>query len=516
MSSTAIIAVRAAIRIGSTAVDAFNQYAQEKPILLPDAERVTTSLRDFIAQKALDFPEFGTLLQDDPELSELWVNNRPRDDEAAVVLEAIAYQYVRAAAQEEAGVESSNEVAYGVMVTQWAVGKGPVSPLARVIVAMTDVALEYISGNPQVLGIGGEGEKLVGAIAGSLSKAIPDAASRTELGPKDRFSERLAGLTLHAGLKALSENASLVFDEEHLEVLLQNTLTPIVNALDTDSIADQVEWRKVTDALLGPAINTVLSSVAQTPDAFLGSKFNSERAGGIMVSALLKAATENGIKDVFTEAGLLNLGRAAISAAADSPEAILGDLLNTDLTTDISAKEEVALNIFKSIAGVLSNRMPPYKDQLGVAIAVAAVDGLKQSARVLINSGGDWNGVIAQVTEQILDGFKAAFGNEAASLSDTVFSEAKLVEIGKVIVEQIGRTPHILVGDKDEVGRIVSALSKAILADQKLLLTAEDWKQIVAVAAQEAAQNPGRLFGLNQSSISILRTSTPTAIVKRC
>ena len=75
---------------------------------------------------------------------------------------------------------------------QWAAGKGLVSPMARVIVAMADVGLEYVAAQPQVLGIGGEGEKLVGAIAVAVSTAIPDATDRSSLGPKDRFAERLA------------------------------------------------------------------------------------------------------------------------------------------------------------------------------------------------------------------------------------------------------------------------------------------------------------------------------------
>lgn len=501
MPSIATLAIRASIRIGSTALDAFDQYAQEKPILLPDANRVKHSIGDFIAQKALDFPEFGRLLKEDPELRKLWVKQRPVSAEAGAVLEAVAYQFVRQATQPGSGASHSEETVYGIMATQWAIGKGPVSPLARVIVAMADVALEYISGNPQVLGIGGDGEKLVGAIAGAISTAIPDAASRSVLGPKDRFAERLAALVLHSGLKVLSENSTLVLNEAHLQVLLQNTLKPIIDSLDTESLAKQVEWRNVTDAMLGPAISAALTSAAENLTAFLGNKFNSERAAGVMISGLLRAAAETGVKDVFTEEGIKSLGRAAIAAAADYPEVVLGDLLNTDLSTDISNKETVALNLFRSIATVLKNRKPPYKDELGVAVAVAAIDGLKQSARVLIKAGGDWNGVIVQVTEQVLDGFALALGDDARSIKDTVFSEAALVEVARVVIEQVGRTPHLLVGDKDEVGRIITAMSKAMIADKNLLLTTADWRQIVGVAAQEAALNPGRLFGLNPNSM---------------
>lgn len=499
MSATAIIAIRAAIRIGKTAADAFDQYAQEKPILIPDAERVAGNPRDFIAQQAQNFPEFERLLNEDPELKTMWVNNRPVSDEAGAALEAVAYRFLQQAMQSRA--ESPEETSYGILVTQWASGKGPVSPFARVVVSMADVALEYVAGNPQVLGIGGDGEKLVGAIAGAISTAIPDATTRTVLGPKDRFAERLAALALHSGLKTVSENPALVLDEAHLQVLIENTLTPIVTALDTGSVTEQVEWRRVTDALLGPAISAALTSVAENPTAFLGDRFNSERAAGVMAVGLLRAAAETGIKDTFTEEGLKSLGRAAIAVAADHPEVVLGDLLDTDLSTDLSTKNEVALNLFRSIANTLKDRQPPYKDELGVAIAVAAIDGLKQSARVLIKDGGDWNDVIVKATEQVLDGFSEALGDDGRSIKDTVFSEATLVDLARIVLDQVGRTPHLVAGDDPEVGRIIAAISKAMVADDKLLLTSSDWTRIIGVAVQEAALNPGRLFGINQNSM---------------
>ena len=93
MSGTAVIAIRAAVRIGKTAADAFEQYAQEKPIPIPDAERVSGSPRNFIAQQARNFPEFKRMLDEDPELSPLWVDNLPVSDEAAGALEAVAYRF---------------------------------------------------------------------------------------------------------------------------------------------------------------------------------------------------------------------------------------------------------------------------------------------------------------------------------------------------------------------------------------------------------------------------------------
>ena len=46
---------------------------------------------------------------------------------------------------------------FKLLVGQWATGKGPVTPESRVVLALADVALEYVGLAPQVLGIGGIG-----------------------------------------------------------------------------------------------------------------------------------------------------------------------------------------------------------------------------------------------------------------------------------------------------------------------------------------------------------------------
>ena len=67
-----ITAVRAVIRIGRTAQDTFEQYAQEKPIFLPDAEDLPDDPVGEIITIAQDYPAFQKLLEEDGELKKLW------------------------------------------------------------------------------------------------------------------------------------------------------------------------------------------------------------------------------------------------------------------------------------------------------------------------------------------------------------------------------------------------------------------------------------------------------------
>lgn len=501
-----ITAVRAAIRIGRTAADAFEQYAQEKPILIPDAEVLKADATDYIRGVAERSPEFDRLLQEDPELSALWKLDRPTAIEGAehTVL-AIAYRFDRRGGGEQAhlGAQAGDEIAGGIMVGQWAEGKGPVRPWARIIVALADVALEYVGSNPGVLGVGGNGEKLIGAIAAAIAERIPDDGDRAAFGPEDRFAERLAGLVLHSGLQTLTEKPGLIFSEAHLQELLKNTLPPVIDALPADSVAEQVEWRNLVDAFLGPAVSAALETVAESPAAFLGKSFASEKVAGVMVTGLLRAASDIEVKERFTKEGLFVLFQAATRVAAENPELILGALLDKDLNDPDTrrAAETVALNVFKSIADVLKDRAPPFGDDLGTAIAAAVIDGLKRSGPALFNDENPWHQVLGKMVAQVLDGFSEALGDDAKGLQDTVFTKDRLVELARVFVGQVAETPHLIIGGDKEVQRIVASVARAIARDEHLLLTADDWIKIAGVAAREAALNPGRLFGLNDKSL---------------
>ena len=84
--------------------------------------------------------------------------------------------------------EVGAEVAGGALIKQWSESAEPVPPWARLALTMADVALEFVAAKPTVLGIGSNGEKLIGAFADNLAELIPDDIEL--FGVKRQFSER--------------------------------------------------------------------------------------------------------------------------------------------------------------------------------------------------------------------------------------------------------------------------------------------------------------------------------------
>jgi hypothetical protein len=79
---------------------------------------------------------------------------------------------------------------------------------------LADVALEFVGANPSVLGVGGNGEKLIGAFAANLAEMVPDDADAR--GPRSQFAEQVVGIVLRAGLDALSRHPDTVVGSQHL------------------------------------------------------------------------------------------------------------------------------------------------------------------------------------------------------------------------------------------------------------------------------------------------------------
>jgi len=511
-----ISAVRAAIRIGRTAQDAFEQYAQEKPVYLPDAADLPRDAVADINRIAQDYPAFLKLLDEDAELGKLWADHLPTDArDATEIVYGAALRFREralreadpAAAGEQAeyvAAQTGDELVGGILVGQWAKGKGPVTPATRVVLALADVALEYVGAQPQVLGIGGNGEKLVGAIAAGIAAAIPDAATRESLGPRDRFAERLGALVLRAGLQTMVERPELVFGADHLQALLKNSIPPVLDAMPSGpgSIEQQIKWRAVTDALFGPAVGAAMVTIAENPGAYFGEDLAAESAAGVMVSGLLKAAAKQDLETRLSPKGLFELFRAGAAIASQNPALILGALTGDDLMDPAKRNEaeEVAVRLFESVSGVLATKAAPFGENLGVQIAVALLVGLKNAGPKLFPPSDPWQNVAGGVLSQILDGFSEGLLDDSKTLKQTVFSADKLLDLAKVFVGQVAKTPHMIAGGNQEIQLLVANVAKAMTADEHLLLTQEDWIRIAGVAAREAALNPGRLFGISDKN----------------
>jgi hypothetical protein len=486
-----VFAIRAVIRVGRAGTQAFNQYERDRDAILPTLPKADFTEDRFISTTLImHAPE---RLEDATDLGRFWtgIGPLPSDPRAKEVLRQAALQIEAGLKARELGYlpEVGAEVVGGMMIKQWSESKEPIPPWAHLALTMADVALEFFAANPSVLGIGGNGEKLIGAFAGNLAELIPDDPE--PFGLKRQFGERLVQIMLRAGLETLSQHSGLVLRQEHLQQLVREALPPLIEALP-QALSEQSQWRDVVEALLGPTAQAALTVLAANPQAYFGREFDPGQALGAVTQALLKQASAMGLRDQFSDAGLVALFHSVAQVAAERPELFLG--------RPDSTGETIAAALFVKVAETLKNASPPFNTDLGIDLVVAALDVLRTNVPGFLDPQQPWEAMAATAAQQVIQGLADGFKTRGLSGLHQLLSQRQLTDLGRIFLTQVSKTPQMLVGDRLELQAIVQGVAAAMAQDTHLLLTADDWLTLAEVAAAEAVANPGRLFKLAPSS----------------
>jgi hypothetical protein len=393
----------------------------------------------------------------------------------------------------------TREIAGARLIRQWATDTEPVGPIGRIVLTIADLAFEYVGANPAVLGIGGNGEKLIGAVAANLAQMIPEDGET--FGPKSQLAEGLIGIFLQAGFSAISAQPQLVVRQAHLEALVKNTLPPIIAALPQD-LSDQRDWRDVTEALLGPAASAAIGAIAADPAAFLGASFAADEAIGALTQALLAEASKRGLKGQFSEAGFLAMYRAALGVAAARPELFVG-------SGDGTAAPALAADLLGRLADTLQRAPVPFNGDLGAQLAGIVLESLQKHAPAFLDPNDPWQTIASAVTAQLADGLAGALATPGGG----VLSRAQILELARTVLGQVARTPRMLAGGNTELQTLVRSVAQAMAADRDLLLSAEDWLRIAAAAAEEVAADPQRLLRAVGASAGVPEMTLCAALI---
>ena len=482
--SLIVFAIRSFIRLGKTAIDVANQKSLDQPYLMPIIEIAEADVVASLKFEARTDP-LKSMVTDHGPLADEWEEFRtetnPQVQEQLAITIRQTYEVMSSkVGGKNTGQANPKEIYGAVLVAQWGQGKGPPSPYARVVLTMADIGLEYVAAKPSVLGIGGEGEKLIGALAANLEELIPDDVSEGAYGPKAQFGQRLVGIFLQAGLKTVSDNPSLVFSEEHLQNLAKTALVPVRNALP-GAITEDYKWHDVAEALTGPAVNSALAIVGQNPKAFLGKGFDTDKALGASVSALLITASKNGLEDTFSKQGWIALFQSVATVAAARPEIFIGKADDNP--------EVVFENVFSSVFEAIATADAPFKGDLGLQVTLAVLDGLQDASDEVFDKTDAWETVAGKATTQILEGLKEGFADKNKTLAEAAFSEEQWIGLVKIFAEQAATSPEMVAGDDAKLQALVRNVGGAL-------------------AATTIPSNKGTRIAVTQAVLTGLATST--------
>jgi hypothetical protein len=481
-----VFAVQALVRLVHEGSKAYEQYERDRNIFLPTLQGPNVTPIVVIRSVFVGTPH-SPLVEAGGSLARFWLSDQRRPNPTVAGAEDALYIEARRLIAEDAAKNGQvlplrgTEVAGALMIRQWREGTEPVGPIGRMALTLADIGLEFVGSNASVLGIGGNAEKLIGALAANLAEMIPNDGD--QFGPQSQLGQRLLGIFARAALQTFNDNSRTFVSKEALQQLIAQTLPPIIQALPA-TLPEQSEWRRVTDALLGPAADAAMRTISENPVAFCGKDFAPQKAIGAVTQALLHEASTKSLLDDFSEAGLIALYRKAIGVAADRPELFIGG--------DGKAVE-VARTLIGGVAGKLAAAPIPLNGDLGIAVAGVILDTVKQFGPAFLDQTKPWEGLAGDLLVQIAEGLRPALENKDAS---NVLAPEQLVRLVRTVLERVAHSPGMIAGGNTDLPALLQTVTTAITQDPNLLLSPDDWLHLAGSLAQSVATDPERLLRL--------------------
>ncbi len=500
MSPTLVIfAVRGIVRLGKAGATAYEQSVVDREIPVFHSRLDGRNLRAS-ALAILTTVEHEHRLLPHGDLADCWQGDietgGPVDRDAEIKLIAAAQEIWNGwmlGVEPEKGerlLVPSDAAAIAVL-RQWAEDSGPPSPWVRIALAMGEVALDFVAVQPDLFVESKGGQTLLVAFANNLTSLLPDPDNPQDW--QDPVAQKALTIIFRAGLEAVREHPDALVEEEHLRHLTKN----VAEAFRAGVVGDPdnlFTWIGLRDTLLGPVAKAAFTSFYEHQTAFLGKDFRAEKALGALTQVLFKQVAEEGLGDFFTRESLVETYRGLLTVVAEKPELILGD---SDAET-----MELARDLLVGVAGVLKNAEVPYTGALAGKILDNTITTLSHHVPFLIDGQAGWDVVARNSLLAFLDGVKTGVAPDGSLSLDHLFTDEQALRFARIVFAEVGRTPGMILGDagNEELRNVVASISRAMAAPERDLLSAEAWLEIAAVALEEAARNPARLFGFEATT----------------
>jgi hypothetical protein len=492
-----VFAIRAAVRIGRAAQLELEGYIRNRALKMPliltiDIDPIER-LQVAIQQQGLVDDEFTAIYQRYLAAA---------SDEARLGAELAIYEFAS-----EKGLVTHTEQAIEqqglITIRQWSEDAEKGLPLARIGLAMVEVALDYAAINPGIFGVGSNGERFVRAMAGAIGEILPDsdAPGPVSLTAEQLFGERALAIFMHTGLSTLQAHIAANVEEEHLRDIAVSVLQPLV-ANFRDETIQRRRLNEFRDLLLGPMAQEAINAVARHQRQFLGSRFDKHSGMGAVTEAILQTVAQQGdMRQVLKREVWIRVYGAILDVAIERPELFVEE--------DSAQASDFGRNLVQTVASRLKDMTPPFTEALAVTIVADTIGMLSRHTVILFDQDTPWEMVTGEAVGSVLESISKGMhdGLQAETLENgtvrggeailkRVFSEDQVAALVHIFTDQVAKTPGMLLDrdTRDEVRALVAGIARVISDSNRSLLSSEDWLEVAAVVSQEAAKNPGRLF----------------------
>jgi hypothetical protein len=514
-----IFGVQSVVKLGMAAQKAYEQYVRDKEVSLPMLP-VGSSDR-LLAEEFFRQPEMQMWVTDSDGLGKHWVPGANPVVTGKIKAGpgheiAIVDKWRKLAPRSAPGLSRGIASIEYTMVRQWAAQDPhkPARPETRLILALADVALDFVSALPTLLASTGASQpvlKAIAVLAAETRGVFPDLSDPEAWKGKKwlgaNFGQSLLVAAFRAGLATLAKHPELVVDEDHVQRLIAATIIPLKQAFDQAEkdagdnpgkvINALLLGERLRDELLPGMVAAALRSVAADRNAFLSSIVRpvdgnrTEKLIAALANGVLDEAAKLKAGELLERDTWLDFFRAGVAVIASQPELVVRG--NNDDENAKALKQLVA-----DVGVALAAGLGKPGRLLVIGIATAALDSAHSSLPMLLLPKDQWDGVAAALARSVIEGIKPALESDNPALLQRLASREQIAQMVSIVLKEVATTPALVIGNhaSAEAQAVLAAMAVTMAAKGADLLHAEGWLAVTAAAAEAAAANPGRLFRL--------------------
>ncbi len=504
-----ISAVRAALRLYQAGDRAIQQRYRDRDRVFPKVKAKffdsQLSARTISLERRRD-DDFSAWITDNG-LDDTFKDMENGDRAAHLTIQQAVEAYSRQGDPENRHIPQLERAEYEKL-KQWQDDETkPVAPATRFALVLLDVAAEFISFNPGLLARGGNGERLIGSLAGQISHMIPDDE---QFGGQHRLASRLAGMVFRAGLETITENKNIIATQEHQSELVDALTKPIIAAFPDDvTLAQELKWENILDAFAGPALTATFGVLANHQEAFLGAKFGSEELLGKLNQTLLTTLQDRGLKETLSQDGIIALYRGALGVVVENP----GMFVSGD-----SDRDQFVKSLLTGFAETLRNEdliASGDRNDYGIQLSLAALNAFGAHSDQFLKPGGKpLEQIASNALNDILGALKSGLAD--GKRPDEVFGKDLAYDLVTNILGEVSKHPEIFDG-KEALEAVFQGLTESLGSGKRLdeIFGKEAVVTLVGNVLKAAAGHPDLLKGKDELKIVLAALQSGLAGEKR-
>lgn len=466
--STIIFAIQAGIKLVGKAEQILIDETNERALLLPLGDDAGDPIEALALKHYREHPElraagepYAGLTTNAEKVRAYRALKNIQDGRTRLVADAIKQ------------LEGINQVKNGF-------GAPPV--LQRILGTVAEIGIDYFALNPDKLG------------KNSGTRVVLEAFIRhlDEVNFSEKTPKLLIQHVLHASLRTLNDNITLIDDEKRLQVLLGGVTKSLLEDYDALTSAEE----KIRRSTL---IKRISSSVVRGGAAAFSSNIdifmrNDEQSKQIVQATLSTiVAGINGKEDLFTNESLELIYKSALTAVAE----------NSTVFTD----DKLLKSLIRSTVTALTTKQA--QEVFGTDIVSAIVQGalyaVTENVETIIDSTKPEQLLLANTITAIANGLGRQLSGDATARH--LLSKRQLVELTKTVFAEVAKHPEQLLHSVDDtemntvLAQIIGSTAKALGDDPQLLVTGEGFLTLVQSALKTGVLNADKLLDLGTSSV---------------